>query len=89
MNLTPHETAQLAQLCINNFLTQSATQFALREININPASIPSAPDDRTYFTNTIEFLSSHRQLENWVRVLSKDGIKFAQEWLADDERLYK
>lgn len=80
-SFTPQNIDNLAQSCIDNFLTRETAQHALRQININPALIQSSPDDRTYFTNIIEYLSSRGRLEAWLTALSKQGLIFTQEWL--------
>ncbi len=81
--------ADLAQSCIDNFLTRETAQFALHKIGINPALIQNSPDDRTYFSNIVQYLSSRGQVEAWLIELSKEGLKFAQEWLEKLERVSK
>ncbi len=80
MKLTEKEIAELAEDCISNFLTRETAHHALLKIGINPALIQDAPDERAYYTNIIQFLCSHGQLENWLTELSKEGLKFTQEW---------
>ncbi len=88
-SFSPQDIANLAQSCIDNFLTKETADYALLKIGINPASIPNSSHTLTYYVNMIQFLSSRGQLENWLTELAKEGLKFTQEWLEKLERVSK
>ncbi len=80
MNLTPQEIAQMAEDCVKNFLPRTTAYHTLLKIGINHTLIQNASDDRTYYTNVIQYLLSRDELGNWLLELTAEKIVFAKGW---------
>ena len=83
-NLSPKEVVQLAEQCVNNFLTRQNADMALMSININPAMISNSNQLQTYYINIIHFLCARGKLKNWLEALADNGIVFVENILNEN-----
>ncbi|WP_372364504.1 hypothetical protein [Candidatus Uabimicrobium sp. HlEnr_7] len=82
--MTPEEIANLAEKCIDNYLTKNDVDFALMKININPQKIDSANNGLVYYQNVIKYLHKENKLHLWLQSLANSEIAFVRDYLKSE-----